>query len=152
LNTHALWAVIPCPPSNPSPRDRRRYANDLRITGAYLREAMRLRPVEHPVSVALVLTKIDTLFRNEEEARAATGDERLRGALGPLVHLVETSLRVREAAVIPVTAFGFGNAVLREEVGGREGTVPSPSDDPFGPEAIWLLREGMPPQPYNLDT
>ena len=32
VNTHVLWAVIPCPPSNPAARDRRRYANDLRIT------------------------------------------------------------------------------------------------------------------------
>ena len=152
LNTHVLWAVIPCPPPNPSPRDRRRYANDLRITGAYLREALRLRPAEQPVSVALVLTKIDTLFRDEEEARAGLGDEMLRGALGPLVHLVDKSTRVAESAIIPVTAFGFGNAVLREETAGRQGTAPSAPDDPFGPEAIWLLREGMPPQPYNLDT
>src|SRR4051812_32591557 len=36
LNTHVLWAVIPCCPPKPTARDRRRYANDLRITGAYL--------------------------------------------------------------------------------------------------------------------
>src|SRR5262249_43792862 len=108
LNTHALWAVIPCPPPTPPPRDRRRYSNDLRITGAYLREALRLRPAEQPVAVALVLSKIDTLFRDEAEARAALSDEMLRGALGPLAHLVDKSTHVVEAALIPVTAFGFG--------------------------------------------
>jgi hypothetical protein len=151
LNTHVLWAVIPCPPPDPSPRDRRRYANDLRITSAYLREALRLRPAEQPAAVALVLTKIDTLFKDEEEARAALTDDLLRGALGPLVHLVAKSARVADAAILPVTAFGFGNAVLREE-GGRAGERPAASDDPFGPEPVWLLREGVPPRPYNLDT
>src|SRR5207253_2136097 len=65
---------------------------------------------------------------------------------------IEKSMRVAEAAILPVTAFGFGNAVLREEPGGREGAPPTASEDPFGPEAIWLLREGVSPQPYNLDT
>jgi len=63
VDTHALWAVVPCPPPNPSPRDRRRYANDLRITSAYLREALRLRTSDQPTAVALVLSKIDTLSR-----------------------------------------------------------------------------------------
>ncbi len=58
VNTHVLWVVVPCPPSNPSPRDRRRYANDLSITGAYLREALRLRTMTQPAAVALVLSKI----------------------------------------------------------------------------------------------
>src|SRR5262249_60162127 len=96
--------------------------------------------------------KIARAARDEAGGRAALSDEMLRGALGPLVHLVAMSARVTEAAIIPVTAFGFGNAVLREEGGGREGTTTTTPADPFGPEAIWLLREGMPPQPFNLDT
>src|SRR5262249_17994026 len=59
----------PCPPPNPNARDRRRYANDLRITLAYLREALRLRSLEQPVAVALVLSKIDTLFPEAQAAR-----------------------------------------------------------------------------------
>ena len=51
-----------------------------------------------------------------------------------------------------MTAFGFGNAVLREEGGQREGSPPGSADEPFGPEPIWLLREGVSAQPYNLDT
>src|SRR5215470_1081954 len=109
LNTHVLWAVIPCPPPNPSPRDRRRYANDLRITSAYLREALRLRPAEQPAAVALVLTKIDTLFQDPDEARSALSDETLQSALGPLAHLVNRSTHVADAMVLPVTAFGFNN-------------------------------------------
>jgi hypothetical protein len=152
VNTHVLWALVPCTPPNPSARDRRRYANNLRITLAYLREALRLRSPEQPVAVALVLSKIDALFKDAEDARTSLTDEVLRTSFGPLVHLIEQSPRVADAAIIPVTAFGFGNAVLREEGGEREGAHPESEDEPFGPEPIWLLREGMSAQPYNLDT
>ena len=76
LNTHVLWAVIPCCPPKPTARDRRRYANDLRITGAYLREALRLRPSDQPVAVALVISKIDTLFQ-DADGQFGPGDEAL---------------------------------------------------------------------------
>src|SRR5262245_59807915 len=130
VNAHVLWAVVPCQPANPSARDRRRYANDLRITLAYLREALRLRSLAQPVAVALVLSKIDTLFRDAEEARASLTDEVLRASFGPLVHLIEQSPRVSDAVAIPVSTFGFGNAILREDGGGREGASEA-EDDPF---------------------
>jgi hypothetical protein len=152
VNTEVLWAVVPCPPPSPSSRERRRYANDLRITLAYLREALRLRSLEQPVAVALVLSKIDTLFEDPAEARACLSDDVLRTALGPLVHLIDKSARVSEAAIIPVTAFGFGNAVLREQPGERAGAPPESADEPFGAEPVWLLREGVAPNPFNLDT
>jgi hypothetical protein len=151
VNTDVLWAVVPCSPPNPSARDRRRYANDLRITLAYLREALRLRTREQPVAVALVLSKIDTLFQDPEEARVSLTDKVLRACFGPLVHLIEQSPCVVAAVIIPVTAFGFGNAVLREERSEREGAAPASADEPFGPEPVWLLREGVAPQPHNLD-
>src|SRR5262245_37693724 len=107
VNPHVLWAVVPCPPPNPSSRDRRRYSNDLRITTAYLREALRLRSLAQPASVALVLSKIDALFRDAEEARAALTDDVLRDSLGPLVHLIGKSVHVSDSVILPVTAFGF---------------------------------------------
>ncbi len=152
VNTHVLWVVVPCPPPDPSARDRRRYANDLRITLAYLREALRLRAPEQPVAVALVLSKIDTLFPDADEARASLTDDVLRTSFGPLVHLIEQSSQVCDAVILPVTAFGFGNAILREEGGQREGAPLGAVDETFGPEPIWLLREGVSEQPYNLDT
>jgi hypothetical protein len=51
-----------------------------------------------------------------------------------------------------VSAFGFGNAVLRDTGGEREGADPESEDEPFGSEPIWLLREGASAQPYNLDA
>jgi hypothetical protein len=152
VNTHVLWAMVPCPPPNPGARERRRYSNDLRITIAYLREALRLRSLEQPVAVALVLSKIDTVFQDAAEARASLTDDVLLKALGPLVHLIDKSARVSDAAIMPVTAFGFGNAVLREPGGERAGAAPESADEPFGAEPIWLLREGVAPQPFNLDT
>jgi hypothetical protein len=152
VNTNVLWAVVPCSPPNPSARDRRRYANDLRITLAYLREALRRRPAEQPVAVALVLSKIDVLFQEADEARAALTDEVLRTSFGPLVHLIEQSTRVSDAAIIPLTAFGFGNAVLREPSTEPEVSRADSEDEPFGPEPVWLLREGASAQPANLDT
>jgi hypothetical protein len=152
VNTHVLWVLVPCPPPNPGPRERRRFANDLRISIAYLREALRLRTLKQPAAVVLVLSKIDTLGKNAEEARARLTDDVLRKALGPLVNLIDQSARVSDAAIIPVTAFGFGNAVLRESAGDRDGAPPESVDQPFGGEPIWLLRQGVAPQPFNLDT
>jgi len=152
LNTHVLWAVVPCCPPNPSPRDRRRYTNDLRITGAYVREALRLRPADQPIAVALVISKIDTLFQDPDEARSALTEDVLRGALGPLVTLVSKSMRATEGVIIPVTAFGFGNAVLQQAETGGEQAAPPAKTDPFGEEPVWLLKEGQAPQPFNLDT
>ena len=152
VDTHVLWAMVPCPAVNPTPHDRRRYANDLRITLAYLREALRLRALEEPVALALVLSKMDVLFASAEEARMALTDQVLRDSFGPLVHLVEQSARIGDAVIIPVTIFGFGNAVLRDDGDGRHGAPPDMEDEPFAAEPIWLLRDGASVDPYNLDT
>jgi hypothetical protein len=149
VNAHVLWVVVPCPPANPGPRDRRRYANDLRITLAYLREALRLRTLQQPAAVALVLSKTDAMFDSAEEARAALTDELLHRSLGPLVQLLRQSGHVSDAAAFPVTAFGYGKAVRREDGAERHG-APGSSDEPFGDEPIWLLKEGESPDPHNL--
>jgi hypothetical protein len=152
VNAHVLWVVVPCPPADPTAQDRRRYANDLRITVAYLREALRLRTLKRPAAVALVLSKTDALFPGAAAARAALTDEVLLKSLGPLVHLIEQSSHVSDAAILPVTAFGFGKAVLRDDGGERHGAEPGSIDEPFSDEPIWLLKEGESPEPYNLDA
>ena len=152
VNAHVLWVVVPCPPAEPGPADRRRYANDLRITVAYLREALRLRSLRPKAAVALVLSKTDALFPDAAAARAALTDDVLRDALGPLVQLIEQSGHVSDAAIFPVTAFGFGKAVRRDDGAERHGTEPGSANEPFGDEPIWLLKEGEAPEPYNLDA
>jgi hypothetical protein len=150
LASDVLWVVVPCPPADPSPRDRRRYANDLRLTGAYLREALRLRPSERMAAVALVLSKTDAMFDNPEEGREALTDDVLVQSLAPLIRLVEQSDHVSDAAIFPVTAFGFGKAVLRDDGDRRHGS--EHEDEAFDDEPIWLLREGELPAPYNVDA
>jgi hypothetical protein len=152
VNAHVLWAVVPCPPFDPGPADSRRYANDLRIITAYLRESLRLRTLKQPAAVALVLSKMDALFDTPEQARESLTDAVIRKSLGPLIQLIAQSPHVSDAAIVPVTAFGFGKAVLREDGGERQGTAPESLEEPFGDEPIWLLREGESPQPYNLDA
>lgn len=152
INAHVLWVVVPCPPASPTPRDRRRYSNDLRITTAYLREALRLRTLGPKASVALVLSKTDALFPSAVAARNALTDEVLLKSLGPLVRLIEESDHVSDAAVVPTSAFGFGKAVIREDGANRHGTDPESYEEPFGDEPIWLLKDGESAEPYNLDT
>jgi hypothetical protein len=152
VNANVLWVVIPCPPADPSERDRRRYANDLRISVAYVREALRLRTLTRPAAVALVLSKTDAMFDSPAAARRALTDDVLHKALGPLVQLIEQSDHVSDAAIIPTTAFGFGKAVLRDDGGERHGAEPGSADEPFGDEPIWLLKDGESPEPYNLDA
>jgi hypothetical protein len=151
VNANVIWVVVPCPPAYPDSRDRRRYANDLRITLAYLREALRLRTLKEPTAVALVLSKTDALFASAQEARDALTDDVLNCAVGPLVHLIQQSDRVSDAAIIPITAFGFGKAILRPD-GTERHEAPGSAEEPFGDEPIWLLKEGESPAPYNLDT
>jgi hypothetical protein len=64
-------------------------------------------------------------FEDAEEARTSLTDDVLRRALGPLVHLIDQSARVSDAAIIPVTSFGFGNAVPSEPGGERAGARPA---------------------------
>ena len=92
-----------------------------------------------------MLSKTDALFATPEEARAALTDDVLRSALGPLVQLIEQSEHVSDAAIIPVTAFGFGKAVLRD---GRDRAARGAGvgEEPFGDEPIWLLKEGESPR------
>jgi hypothetical protein len=152
VNADVLWAVVPCPPPSPNARDKRRYSNDLRIVTAYVREALRLRTLPQPAAVALVLTKTDTLFDTPAAARKALSDKVLLRSLGPLVNLLQQSSRVADAAILPVTAFGFGKAVLREGDDPDRADAPGSADELFGDEPIWLLKEGESPEPYNLDT
>jgi hypothetical protein len=68
-----------------------------------------------------------------------------------LVQLIEQSERVSDAVIVPVTAFGFGKAVRRDDAEERTG-APGSADEPFGDEPIWLLKEGESPAPYNLEA
>jgi hypothetical protein len=144
--TDVKWVVIPTPPRDSRPADMERYENDLIITRTYLREALRLRRTERPCSVAIVLTKLDSLFGDEEEARSQLTDRGLIEALHQLITMMESTPKVANAIVCPVSAFGFGNAVVKdagEEA--RNGVNVLEAG-----ELEWILKEGVVPEPFNL--
>jgi hypothetical protein len=103
--------------------------------------------------VALILNKLDTRFTNEAEARAALTDERLRTVLGRLVRIAEGSAKVGLAAIFPITAFGFGNAVPApapaEASRNGNGVADGASLLSHG-ETEWLLKPNATPVPFNL--
>lgn len=147
------WIVVSCPRQRSTPDDLRRYEDDLLLTKSYLREALRWRTNSRPCSVAIVMTKIDTLFENEDEARAQLPDERLIEALRPLVNMVLASEKVSQAAIFPVTAFGFGNAIVRQLSSETTQAVTGPRSS-AGPledeESEWILKPGVTPEPFNV--
>ena len=103
-----LW-VIASPPCMDTAAATERWADDLSILRAYLVEALRQKV--QPCSVALVVTKVDTLFSNEAEARRRLGEGALQSLLAPLVDVVRQSSRVSRGAIFPISSLGFGCAV-----------------------------------------
>lgn len=110
--TDVLWTVIPCPPTPRSPKDKRRWEIDIATAATYLRTALQLRKDPRPVSLAIVLTKVDLMWATEEEARSKCANGALvkDKGLGQLVKLALASNKVGEAAVFPTTALGWGRA------------------------------------------
>jgi hypothetical protein len=145
--------VIACPPAEGSPADLERFEADLQLHASYLREALKVRGPGPPCAVALILNKVDTRFTNEVEARAALADERLRTVLSRLVRITEGTDKVGLAAIFPITAFGFGNAVPaphsaeagRNGLGGAGGSSVLSAG-----ETEWLLKPDASPAPFNL--
>jgi hypothetical protein len=149
-----LWLILPIPPRG-TPADLDRYEADLQILVSYLRAALRLRQTERPCSVALVLTKLDTVTASEAEAREAFTEDSLVEALEPLVQVVTASRRVGEAMIVPVSAFGFGTAVVQADNAAKgklsaADTNPRWSSSLSQGEPEWILRPGLSPQPFNL--
>jgi hypothetical protein len=144
-----LQVVLSCPP-DASAADMDRFEADLYLHAAYLRKALEVREAGWPCAVALVLTKLDTRFADEEEARTALTDERLRAILSRLVRIVEGSAKVGMGAIFPVSAFGFDNAVPAPEANGQV-RVLAPGSSPLSQgETEWILKPDRSPAPFNL--
>lgn len=150
-STHILWTVIPAPPEDLDARGKRRYQNDLKITAAYLQQGLRKRPADSVTSVALVMSKLDAYYDNIDHAQEELDDQTLLQLFGPIVNTVRTSSRVAEAAIFPVSAFGFGNSALLEETEAQFDTAPSSNSPRFyTDEPAWVLKPGAIQEPYNL--
>jgi len=134
-----LW-VIASPPCMDTAAATERWADDLSILRAYLVEALRQKV--QPCSVALVVTKVDTLFSNEAEARRRLGEGALQSLLAPLVDVVRQSSRVSRGAIFPISSLGFGCAV-------KQNGKPA-SEESQESEVEWLLRPGASVAPFNV--
>jgi hypothetical protein len=150
------WAMIPCPPANPTGYDRERFERDLKLTSGWLRFALRNRPQRRPVAVAILISKIDARYESEEAARRALTDDVVTKWLSTMVKSALQSPQVVDAAVIPVSGMGFQNAVLKEieadealpeELGelDDEGILEAT-------EPVYILKPKHMIQPYNLTT
>lgn len=119
---------------------------------------MRAGDPSRPVSVAIVVNKVDTIFDDEGSARAELTDDALLGALAGIVQTVRHSPRVVNAAIFPVSVYGFGNAVAREATPAHDGHEAEPDNLPWaisarrGLEKEYGLRDGHAIEPFNLQT
>lgn len=151
---HALVPMIAVPNGDSDAHSRLQYREDLRLTNAYLRKALKLHTSEAPCAVAIVVTQIDTLFPSDKQARQALTDSVLREALAPLVQTVAASDKVREAVIVPTSSLGFGRAeVIEDSAGAIDHRGPlhrlmAEELDPFNVAGllVWLLLNSLLPQ------
>ncbi|QDT22473.1 hypothetical protein [Gimesia chilikensis] len=135
-NSHALLPMVAPPPLGGSQDDELRFMEDNRLVAKYLSTALRHHGDRASCSVGIVMTKLDTLFDSEEEARSELTDELLMRWLRPLVQVVNQSQKVFSAAIIPTSAFGWQNA------------EPIPSTIETGATTMYRLKDRY-AEPYN---
>jgi len=143
-----LWLIVSLP-SNSSPSSMGLFRDDLARYECWLSQTLRQRKAKQPVSVALVITKIDTLFATPKEAiTQMTPSWLLDDLLRPLATVIRKGVQrknIHAAAAIPVSAFGFGNSLVREK------------EPPFGAsyeehEEEFLLQSTKCLTPFNVLT
>jgi len=150
VEADVLWVILPTPPAQATGADRKRFEADLKILTSYLRRALALRPDDRPLALALILTKVDTLFSTLEAAQEELRDELLLKALSQLVTLAQMSDKICEAAILPTSSFGFGNAIRKPEppTGPKVDGVQRHGAE----EEPWVLRPDAHVVPFNLDA
>lgn len=108
-----LWVTTSLPLTDSS-QSLGLFRDDLARYQCWLSESIKKRSAKNPVAVAIVLTKLDAVFNSEEDAsRQMTEDWLVNKTLKPLVDVVRQGKKrgcVSKGAVIPVSAFGFGNS------------------------------------------
>ena len=153
-SAHTLLPMVAPPVSDGDSHDDERFKEHLRLTNSYLRHALKLHDVSSPCSVAIVVSKIDMLFADEQQARAGLTDDILRRALGSLVRTVIESPKVREAVIIPISSFGFGRGEAIEPAQNSNGRgrpmqrLNAASMEPFNVVGLlsWVLLNSLLPQ------
>jgi hypothetical protein len=145
-----LLALVNCPPRGAA-ADLERFEGELQLQAGILRAALLKRPGHRPLAFGIAVNKLDAGFPTEAEARAALTDDRLRTALARLVRLAEGSPKVGMAAILPVSAFGFGTALPAPETANAAAADKARGFSPLSEgETEWLLKPNTSPKPFNL--
>lgn len=113
-----LLVVVPCP--DPTDAGADEFRNLMRVCDAHLTRCLGRRSARKPTTVGLVFSQADAVFGSREEARAALDGSDLLRVLGPLTSTLRYSEEVAEAAVMVVSAMGYGRTA-----GGK--ATPSPA-------------------------
>lgn len=133
------------------------WTKDLKMYAAYLTEGLRKGDRRKPVSVAILINKVDTLFDDEQAARAALTDSLLRASFETLIQVIDHEPRIVNAAIFPVSAFGFGNAVARK-AGPEAAAQANQENRPWqvttrgGLEQEYGIQDGRSIEPFNLQS
>lgn len=138
---NVLWTVL----AIPSSKDSGLLEQELARALAFHRYALSESNGE-PCVQAIVLSRIDTFYASEQEARSNLSAKSLRQALFPLVSYIETSSQIQEAAIFPISSFGFGKAIRRQT---QESSGDSSSNSGSANER-WLLKPGANIEPFNV--
>jgi hypothetical protein len=105
----------------------------------------------------VVISKIDTRYPSEDDARARMPREFLRWLMKQIKDHVMGNRSVGEIAVFPVSGYGFGTAEVRAQAvrdrtaPNREALIPHRTDSGLSQgEKEWTLKPGALPRPFNL--
>lgn len=145
VRSDVLWFFLPMPPRDGSPGALRYFETQLKSAKTYLRAALR-RPAGRTCSLAIVLSKMDLLAASVEQARQEFDEQDLVEAVQPLVSVARASEAVLHAAILPISAVGFGKALPRLDRT-EEAAVPIRGFEED--EQQYVLVPGVTPEPFN---
>lgn len=135
-----LLGFIACPRNRATEDDVQRLREDVQLTCAYLREALRRRRPGRPCALGICVSRIDCRYRDVGDAQARMPREFsnwLAGQVRPLAALPG----VGEICLFPLSSLGFDTAV--------EGPLPGWDEVTRG-EPEWRLHRHA--RPFNLTT
>lgn len=149
---HVITLVLSPPAGERHALTGFQWARDLKMAGAYITASLQKRAPERPVSLAIVVNKIDTLSSTEQAARRSLSDEVLLKELQSIVQLVKNTPEIAHAAIFPVSVLGFGNAVEREPLPAEDDAEAGEPLSARAIEAAWCIDQGRAIEPFNLQS
>jgi hypothetical protein len=134
------WMVVPTPPARHTVADEQYLYQDVETLLAHGRAALARRDPNRLVTIAVLVSKIDSRYTSAEDAR-----DRLPREFGNWLvrqfRTLATDPGIGDVSVFPVTALGFGTT--------RERAARAPDGHSRG-DRVFVLRPDAHPKPWNL--